>query len=84
MATCHSLRHIKGSIVGDPLDVKMFSFTGWAFQESTSPSGNQDREEGYNLSPRIARGSFVVSPEGEGHKYSTKVSDLLTYHSIWI
>lgn len=29
MATCHSLTHIKGNLVGDPLDLKMFESTGW-------------------------------------------------------
>ena len=33
MATCHSLRKVDGKIVGDPLDVKMFEFTGWSFEE---------------------------------------------------
>jgi len=29
MATCHSLTHIKGNLVGDPLDLKMFEAIGW-------------------------------------------------------
>lgn len=29
MATCHSLTYIKGNIVGDTLDMKMFESTGW-------------------------------------------------------
>ena len=33
MATCHSLRAVEGEILGDPLDVKMFEFTGWSFEE---------------------------------------------------
>ncbi|KAK3076522.1 hypothetical protein LTS18_012784, partial [Coniosporium uncinatum] len=33
MATCHSLRNVEGELVGDPLDVKMFDFTGWEFEE---------------------------------------------------
>src|SRR5262249_27982424 len=32
MATCHSLRVIDDELVGDPLDVKMFDFTGWRFE----------------------------------------------------
>lgn len=34
MATCHSLHKIDGELLGDPLDVKMFEFTGWTFEES--------------------------------------------------
>lgn len=33
MATCHSLRKVDGKLVGDPLDVKMFEFTDWSFEE---------------------------------------------------
>lgn len=33
MASCHSLRLIDDKLVGDPLDVKMFDFTGWNFTE---------------------------------------------------
>lgn len=29
MATCHSLVSIEGEIVGDPLDIAMFSSIGW-------------------------------------------------------
>lgn len=34
MATCHSLRVVDGELVGDPLDVKMFQFTDWSFEEN--------------------------------------------------
>ncbi|OBA19758.1 hypothetical protein METBIDRAFT_12805 [Metschnikowia bicuspidata var. bicuspidata NRRL YB-4993] len=33
MASCHSLRLIDNGLLGDPLDVKMFEFTGWNFIE---------------------------------------------------
>lgn len=33
MSSCHSLRLIDDALVGDPLDVKMFEFTGWNFLE---------------------------------------------------
>lgn len=29
MASCHSLTTIEGQLSGDPLDLKMFSATGW-------------------------------------------------------
>ncbi|QSL66666.1 hypothetical protein MERGE_001050 [Pneumocystis wakefieldiae] len=34
MATCHSLRLVKNKLVGDPLDLKMFGFTGWIYEEN--------------------------------------------------
>lgn len=33
MATCHSLRLIDGDLLGDPLDDKMFRFSGWTYEE---------------------------------------------------
>ncbi|KAM4605087.1 polyamine-transporting ATPase 13A3-like isoform 2-T2 [Polymixia lowei] len=35
MATCHSLTKIEGELSGDPLDLKMFSATGWILEEAT-------------------------------------------------
>ncbi|KTW30208.1 hypothetical protein T552_00686 [Pneumocystis carinii B80] len=34
MATCHSLRLINNKLVGDPLDIKMFNFTEWIYEEN--------------------------------------------------
>lgn len=33
MTTCHSLKLVADEIIGDPLDSKMFEFTGWTFEE---------------------------------------------------
>lgn len=33
MATCHSLRLVGTELLGDPMDLKMFEFTGWSFDE---------------------------------------------------
>ncbi|XP_020772878.2 LOW QUALITY PROTEIN: polyamine-transporting ATPase 13A3-like [Boleophthalmus pectinirostris] len=35
MASCHSLTTIEGQLSGDPLDLKMFSATGWVLEEPT-------------------------------------------------
>lgn len=55
MATCHSLRVVEGEIVGDPLDVKMFDFTSWSFEEGQQRGGDAEDEEQGGLSPSIAR-----------------------------
>jgi cation-transporting ATPase 13A3/4/5 len=55
MATCHSLRVVDGELMGDPLDLKMFEFTGWSFEEGEQKGGDADDEEGGGLSPSIAR-----------------------------
>jgi cation-transporting ATPase 13A3/4/5 len=55
MATCHSLRVIDDELMGDPLDVKMFNFTGWSFQEGEHRPGGGDGEVDQKLSPSVAR-----------------------------
>ncbi|RDL35105.1 Cation-transporting ATPase [Venustampulla echinocandica] len=55
MATCHSLRAMDGELVGDPLDLKMFDFTGWSFEEGEQRSGDAEDEEQGGISPSIAR-----------------------------
>ncbi|KAK6584524.1 hypothetical protein PZA11_002748 [Diplocarpon coronariae] len=55
MATCHSLRVVDGELMGDPLDLKMFEFTGWSFEEGEQRGGDIDDEEQGGLSPSIAR-----------------------------
>lgn len=55
MATCHSLRSVDDELVGDPLDVKMFEFTRWSYEEGQQSAGGDDDEENRGLSPSIAR-----------------------------
>ena len=57
MATCHSLRSVDDELVGDPLDLKMFEFTGWTFEEGNQSGGGGDRDddEQGGLSPSVAR-----------------------------
>ena len=55
MATCHSLRLVDGELLGDPLDLKMFDFTGWSFEEGEQGKSFMEEEERGNLSPSVAR-----------------------------
>lgn len=55
MATCHSLRVVDDQLLGDPLDVKMFEFTGWAFEELAQKINAIDDEEAQNSPSSIAR-----------------------------
>ncbi|KAH8733206.1 hypothetical protein GQ44DRAFT_697072 [Phaeosphaeriaceae sp. PMI808] len=55
MATCHSLRKIDDELVGDPLDVKMFDFTGWSYEEGEQRSGSNEDDPEQKLSPSVAR-----------------------------
>lgn len=61
MATCHSLRSIDNELVGDPLDVKMFEFTNWSYEEGQQGSGGDEEEENRGLSPSIARPPAAMS-----------------------
>lgn len=72
MATCHSLRSVDGELVGDPLDVKMFEFTKWSFEEGNQ-GGNIDDEEQGTLHPSIARPppqTTVIGGSGGGNEQS--------------
>ncbi len=55
MATCHSLRVVDDELLGDPLDVKMFEFTGWSFEEFVQKSNVIDQEGDHNSPSSIAR-----------------------------
>ncbi|ROV91457.1 hypothetical protein VSDG_07194 [Cytospora chrysosperma] len=55
MATCHSLRSVDNDLVGDPLDLKMFEFTRWSYEEGQQTGAGDDDEENRGLSPSIAR-----------------------------
>ena len=55
MATCHSLRLVDDELVGDPLDLKMFDFTGWNSEEGRQRADAPEEDEQNKLSPAIAR-----------------------------
>ncbi|RCI13511.1 hypothetical protein L249_5504 [Ophiocordyceps polyrhachis-furcata BCC 54312] len=55
MATCHSLHAIDGELVGDPLDVKMFKFTKWSFEEGRQGTAEGEDEEQGSLAPSVVR-----------------------------
>ncbi|KAJ5220798.1 cation-transporting ATPase [Penicillium citrinum] len=55
MATCHSLRVVDDELLGDPLDVKMFQFTGWSYEEGGNNSSEQTGAHFDTISPSIAR-----------------------------
>ena len=55
MATCHSLHQVEGELVGDPLDVKMFEFTGWSFEESGQVTSATQTEELRDTPSAVAR-----------------------------
>lgn len=76
MATCHSLRVIDGKLVGDPLDLKMFEFTGWSFEEGEQQSDLSDESEQGRLTPSVARppqgAEYDVEEDGSASKVSMR------------
>ncbi|KAI1377354.1 hypothetical protein F4677DRAFT_416128 [Hypoxylon crocopeplum] len=69
MATCHSLRSIDGELMGDPLDVKMFEFTRWTFEEGNQGNTDQEDDEQGGFSPSVARPP--VAPLYDTNEYGT-------------
>lgn len=67
MATCHSLRVVDDELLGDPLDVKMFQFTGWSYEEGGNRVSEQSGSRYDTIMPSIARPSVpkadVNNPE---------------------
>ncbi|KAL2836265.1 hypothetical protein BJX68DRAFT_250883 [Aspergillus pseudodeflectus] len=55
MATCHSLRVVDDELLGDPLDVKMFEFTGWSFEEGGGHAPEHQSSEHETIVPSVAR-----------------------------
>jgi cation-transporting ATPase 13A2 len=45
LATCHALKVVNGEVIGDPLDLRMFEFTGWTLEEGKEGVGRPSTEE---------------------------------------
>ncbi|XP_052854792.1 polyamine-transporting ATPase 13A3 isoform X2 [Drosophila gunungcola] len=41
MVTCHSITVLNGTMMGDPLDLKMFQSTGWTLEDSSNIPDNE-------------------------------------------
>ncbi|KAJ5502001.1 ATPase P-type K/Mg/Cd/Cu/Zn/Na/Ca/Na/H-transporter [Penicillium fimorum] len=55
MATCHSLRVVDDELLGDPLDVKMFQFTNWTFEEGEDLVSDQTSLKYDTIAPSVAK-----------------------------
>lgn len=75
MATCHSLRVVDGELLGDPLDVKMFDFTGWSYEEGGSHASEQASPKFDTISPSVAKPP--VTHIGESQQNGPNVSCVL-------
>ncbi|KAL3228601.1 cation-transporting ATPase [Nakaseomyces bracarensis] len=72
LLTCHSLRVVDGELLGDPLDFKMFQFTGWSyeedFQDQQFHSLYDERHEGDNFPENIDIIPAIVHPNATDDK----------------
>lgn len=63
LTTCHALKVVNGEVIGDPLDVKMFEFTGWAIDEGDDVQTSIDAApSGEERPPALVQ--TVVRPSG--------------------
>lgn len=77
MATCHSLRLVDDQLMGDPLDFKMFDFTGWSFEEGGQRTAAADDDEQNELSPPVARPPVGMEYAIDESNISTAVSNAI-------
>ncbi|EEP79196.1 P-type ATPase [Uncinocarpus reesii 1704] len=82
MATCHSLKIVDGELIGDPLDVKMFEFTNWSYEEGNHNFSDADELETY--SPSIARAPPTLTPGDpeEGTHLPTELAVIRTFEFV--
>ncbi|ONH66901.1 Vacuolar cation-transporting ATPase YPK9 [Cyberlindnera fabianii] len=70
LVSCHSLRVVDGELMGDPLDYKMFEFTGWNYEEEFGgfSSLNESRNDEDILPENTGISPSVVYPSGDKSK----------------
>jgi cation-transporting ATPase 13A3/4/5 len=64
LTTCHQLKVVDGEVIGDPLDVKMFDFTGWEVEEGKVGGGTGAGEGGAERPATLVQ--TIVRPPGGG------------------
>jgi cation-transporting ATPase 13A3/4/5 len=70
MVSCHSLRVVDNELIGDPLDFKMFDFTGWNYEEEFNgfSSLNEGRYDDHILPENTGISPSVVYPTNDKSK----------------
>jgi len=84
MATCHSLRVVDDELLGDPLDVKMFQFTGWSYEEGGSRVPDQPGSKYDTIMPSIAKPPVLASQVINSGVGSLNVSYLVLDYSYQV
>ena len=81
MATCHSLRIVNAELLGDPLDIKMFEFTQWSFEELAQKATTME-EDIYKSPSSLARPPAGSEYSMVGSINTGTVSNLLNARDI--
>ena len=66
MASCHSLSVVEDSTIGDPLDLKMFEFTGWSYEEKVKQITEYGSDGWKEFAPSTVRPPAGLEFEHEG------------------
>lgn len=74
MATCHALRVVDGELLGDPLDIKMFQFTGWSYEEGGNHSSDQPNGKHDTITPSVARPPVAEAYQSDDDRAVGEVS----------
>ncbi|KAI9597974.1 hypothetical protein BDF19DRAFT_494043 [Syncephalis fuscata] len=78
LATCHSLKLVDNELIGDPLDLKMFDFTGWTLEESGMASAGVPRALANNEAPAMF-GGIVPTVVRPPDTHAMDLSDLIRH-----
>ncbi|RMZ83621.1 hypothetical protein DV738_g928, partial [Chaetothyriales sp. CBS 135597] len=77
MATCHSLRLVDEELIGDPLDLKMFQFTGWSFEEASPATAHLAEPGSHQMPLAVARPppgmEWEIDEQAEGYESRLRV-----------
>ncbi|GAA5912394.1 hypothetical protein JCM5296_001717 [Sporobolomyces johnsonii] len=60
LATCHALKVVDGEVIGDPLDLRMFEFTGWTLEEGKEGVGRPSTDKKRKGTDAMGAGSSKV------------------------
>lgn len=76
MATCHSLRVVDFELLGDPLDIKMFQFTGWSYDEGGDYPSELSNSKYDAITPAVARPP-VLTADTISHQHGNSSVSML-------
>ncbi|KAJ3281726.1 hypothetical protein HK104_011310, partial [Borealophlyctis nickersoniae] len=62
MATCHSIKVVNGELLGDPMDLRMFEFTGWHIEEGGAVARGSQASVAGRLG--VKKTPMIVRPPG--------------------